>query len=35
MHSELAACADARRTREDGVPHIGEYAAKTNAIWAA
>jgi hypothetical protein len=31
---ELAASADARRTRGDRVPHIGEYAAKTNAIWA-
>jgi hypothetical protein len=32
--SELAARADARRARGDRVPHIGEYAAKTNAIWA-
>ena len=23
-----------RRMRGDRVPHIGEYAAKTNAIWA-
>jgi hypothetical protein len=29
---ELAACADVRRTRGNRVPHIGEYAAKTNAI---
>ena len=35
LHSSgLAACADAQRTRGDRVPHIGEYAAKTNAIWA-
>src|SRR5882724_8976531 len=32
--SELAACADAWRMRGYREPHIGEYAAKTNAIWA-
>src|SRR5438445_6467448 len=32
--SGLAARADAWRMRRDREPHIGEYAAKTNAVWA-